>query len=124
MGLLHVLPQCAHWKRSMGSGLGGSDVRPSSSSPLLPPLLLPLLLKGELRSSGPEGVVGETGAKDKGRAPMSHTRPGKWGTTEPFSVGSSADGNLSGTIANRGPGKAKCILVSLRQLCKACCNHT
>lgn len=106
VGLLQLLPQCAHWKRSVGSGLGGSDVRPSSSSPLLPLLLL--LLDGELRSRGAvaEGVVGDTGAKDRGRAPMSHTRPPvQLGTTEPFSVGSSAKGNLSGTTAKSGPGE-------------------
>ena len=74
-GLLQLLPQWAHWKRSVGSGLGGSDVRPSSSSPLL--LLLLLLLDGELRSRGAigEGVVGDTGVKDRGSADMSHTSP-------------------------------------------------
>lgn len=45
-----------------GSGLGGSEVRPSSSSPLL--LALLLRLDGELRSRGPvlaEGSVWEAG---------------------------------------------------------------
>lgn len=45
-----------------GSGLGGSDVRPSSSSPLL--LALLLRLDGELRSRGPgvaEGSVWDVG---------------------------------------------------------------
>lgn len=45
-----------------GSGLGGSEVRPSSSSPLL--LALLLRLEGELRSRGPgaaEGSVWDVG---------------------------------------------------------------
>lgn len=45
-----------------GSGLGGSELRPSSSSPQL--LALLLRLDGELRSRGPgvaEGSVWEVG---------------------------------------------------------------
>lgn len=65
--LLQEIPQWAHWKRSDGSGLGGSEVLPSSSSPEL---------DGELRSSGAmeDGVVGDAGGKESGRALVVHTR--------------------------------------------------
>lgn len=59
-----------------GSGLGGSEVRPSSSSPQL--LALLLRLEGELRSRGP-GMevcsVWEAGRYKVGRTLKSHTRP-------------------------------------------------
>lgn len=85
--LLQEIPQWAHWKRSEGSGLGGSEVLPSSSSPEL---------DGELRSSGAmeDGVVGDEGGKESGRAPVVHTRAEVYVvTSEPSSlVGSSASG--------------------------------
>lgn len=59
-----------------GSGLGGSEVRPSSSSPQL--LALLLRLEGELRSRGPgmeAGCVWEVGRYKVGRTLRSHTRP-------------------------------------------------
>lgn len=59
-----------------GSGLGGSEVRPSSSSPQL--LALLLRLEGELRSRGPGmevGCVWEAGRYKVGRTLRSHTRP-------------------------------------------------
>lgn len=59
-----------------GSGLGGSEVRPSSSSPQL--LALLLRLEGELRSRGPgmeAGSVWEVGRYKVGRTLRSHTRP-------------------------------------------------
>lgn len=59
-----------------GSGLGGSEVRPSSSSPQL--LALLLRLEGELRSRGPgteAGSVWEVGRYKAGRTLRSHTRP-------------------------------------------------
>lgn len=86
----------------MTSGLGGSDVRPPSSSSS------PLLLEGELllRSRGPSGEGGkETGVTgDKGAARVSmlvkHVLVGWQVSAELLScVGSSARGKLSGTKA-------------------------
>lgn len=86
--LLQEIPQWAHWKRSEGSGLGGSEVLPSSSSPEL---------DGELRSSGAieDVVVGDEGGKGSGRALVVQTSAAEVYvvTSEPSSlVGSSASG--------------------------------
>lgn len=92
VGLLQVLPQWAHWKRSVGSGLGGSDVRQSSSSPLLEP-------DWELRSRGPggNGMLGDAGVKVRGKALVVHIRMEGWvGTRE---VGKSSREKHCGTAA-------------------------
>lgn len=85
------------------SGLGGSDVRPSSSSPLL----LQLTLEGELRSSGPwfvERVVGEDGSCRVGSRLTSQTNPVVRQVTgmSLLMAGSSASGYLSGKVSEIG----------------------
>lgn len=82
------------------SGLGGSDVRPSSSSPLL----LQLTLEGELRSNGPwlvERVVGDDGSCREGSKLTSQTNPVVRQVTgmSLFTGGSSASGYLSGKVS-------------------------
>lgn len=84
-----------------GSGLGGSDVRPSSSSPQL--LALLLRLDGELRSRGPgtEGdSVWEVGKYRVGKTLRSHTRPVVRQVAEVLSPDvSSARGYLSSEVS-------------------------
>lgn len=91
---------CWGWYVSEESGLGGSDVRPSSSSPLL----LQLTLEGELRSSGPwlvERVVGDDGSCREGSKLTSQTNPVVRQVTgmSLVTVGSSASGYLSGKVS-------------------------
>lgn len=83
------------------SGLGGSDVRPSSSSPLL----LQLMLDGELRSSGPwlvERVDGDVGSCREGTKLTSQTSPVVKQVTGKslLTAGSSASGYLSGKVSD------------------------
>jgi len=81
------------------SGLGGSDVRPSSSSPLLLQLTL---LDGELRSSGPWLVDGDVGLCREGSKLTSQTSPVVKQVTGKslLTAGSSASGYLSGRVSD------------------------
>lgn len=86
---------------SEGSGLGGSEVRPSSSSPLL----LQLMLDGELRSSGPwllERVDGDEGSCREGSKLTSQISPVVKQVTGKslVTVGSSASGYPSGRVSD------------------------
>lgn len=81
------------------SGLGGSDVRPSSSSPLL----LQLTLDGELRSSGPWLVERvDVGSCREGTKLTSQTSPVVKQVTGKslLTAGSSASGYLSGKVSD------------------------
>ncbi len=83
-----------------GSGLGGSEVRPSSSSPLL----LQLTLDVELRSSGPwllERVDDDVGSCREGNKLTSQISPVVKQVTGKslVAVGSSASGYLSGRVS-------------------------